>query len=70
MGVRWWDGDIPKLLVAFNKACSMGLGTVGVAGRPGGDGLVDANRATNWHKRSIWDSLALGLAPSRDEGSG
>ena len=25
MGVRWRDGDVPKSLVACNKACSMGL---------------------------------------------
>ena len=50
MGIRWRDGDVPRLLVTFNRACSMGLGTVGVAGRPGGGGgdsfcvnLVDAN---------------------------
>ena len=65
MGVRWWDGDIPKLLVAFNKACSMGLGTVGVAGRPGGDDLVDANGAANWHKRSICVEISVNISGVR-----
>ena len=50
VGVRWRAGDVPRLLVTFNRACSMGLTTVGVMGRPGGGrgdsfciDLVDAN---------------------------
>ena len=36
VGIRWRAGDVPRLLVTLNRACSMGLTTVGVAGRPGG----------------------------------
>ena len=36
VGIRWQTGDVPRLLVTFNRACSMGLAMVGVAGRPGG----------------------------------
>ena len=51
MGVRWRAGDIQRLLVTFSRACSIGLATVGVAGRPGrgaggnsfGVDWVDAN---------------------------
>ena len=65
MGVRWQDGDVPKLLVTFNKACSMGLGTTGVVGRPGGDDLVDANGATSWRKRSICVEISLNISGVR-----
>ena len=72
MGVRWWDGDVPKLLVTFNKACSMGLGTVGVAGRPGGGvgnsicaDLMDANGAASWRKRSICIQISLNISGVR-----
>ena len=36
VGVHWWAGDVPRLFITLNRACSMGLTTVGVAGRPGG----------------------------------
>ena len=36
MGICWRTGDVPRLLITFNRACSIGLATVGVAGRPGG----------------------------------
>ena len=32
----------------------MGLGTAGVAGRPGGGCLEGAGRAADWRSRSIW----------------
>ena len=58
VGIRWRAGDIPRLLVTFSRACSIGLATVGVAGRPGGgaggDSLgiesVDANGVASWHR--------------------
>ena len=51
VGIHWWAGDVPRLLVTFSRACSIGLATVGVAGRPGGGAggdffcadLLDAN---------------------------
>ena len=65
MGVRWRDGDVPKSLVAFNKACSMGLGTVGVAGRPGGDHFADTNGAANWRSRSICVEISVNISGVR-----
>ena len=32
VGVCWWAGDVPRLLVTFNRACSMGLAMGGVGG--------------------------------------
>ena len=56
VGICWQAGDIPRLLVTFSRACSIGLVTVGVVGRPGrgtgGDSLgielVDANGVASW----------------------
>ena len=61
MGVCWWVGDIPRLLVTSSKACCIGLATVGAAGRPGGGArgdffgvdLVDANGDTRWCRCSM-----------------
>ena len=58
MGVCWWAGDVPRLLVTSSRACCIGLTTVGVAGRPGGSAggdffgvnLVDANGDASWHR--------------------
>ena len=72
MGIRWWAGDVPRLLVTLNRACSMGLTTVGVTGRPGGGGgdsfcidLVDANGATSWHKCSMCVESSLNIVGIR-----
>ena len=73
MGVRWWAGDVPRLLVTFNRACSMGLATVGVAGRPGGGAggdsfcvnLVDANGATSWRRCLMHVESLLNIAGVR-----
>ena len=40
--------------MACNRASCMGLGTAGVAGRPGGGCLEGAGRAANCRSRSIW----------------
>ena len=68
----WRAGDVPKLLVTLNKACSMGLGTVGVAGKPGGGGgdsvcadLVDANGAASWRKCSMCVETSLNISGVR-----
>ena len=61
VGIRWWAGDVPRLLVTFSRACSIGLATVRVAGRPGGgaggDPLgvesVDANGVASWRRCSM-----------------
>ena len=58
MGVRWWAGDILRLLVTFSRACCIGLATVGVADRPGGGtrgdsfgiNLVDTNGDASWRR--------------------
>ena len=60
VGICWWTGDVPRLLVTFNRACSMGLATVGVAGRPGGGGgnsfgieTGDATGVASWRRCSM-----------------
>ena len=73
VGVRWWAGDVPRLLVTFNRACSMGLATVGVAGRPGGGAggdsfgveSVDANGVASWCKCSMHVETSLNIAGMR-----
>ena len=73
MGVRWWAGDVPRLLVTFSRACSIGLVTVGVAGRPGrgarGDSFgvdsVDANGDASWHRCSMCVESSLNIAGMR-----
>ena len=61
----WRDGDVPKSLVALNKACSMGLVTVGVAGRPGGDRFADADGAANWRSRSMCVEISVNISGVR-----
>ena len=63
--MRWRDGDVPKLLAAFNKACSMGLVTVGVADRPGGDRFADADGAANWRSRSMCVEISVNISGVR-----
>ena len=72
VGICWWAGDVPRLLVTLNRACSMGLGTVGVVGRPGGGGgdsicfdLVDANGAASWRKCSMCIETSLNISGVR-----
>ena len=73
MGVRWRAGDVPRLLVTFSRACSIGLATVGVAGRPGrgagGDSfcadLVDANGVASWRRCSMRVESSLNIAGVR-----
>ena len=73
VGVRWWVGDIPRLLVTFSRACSIGLATVGVAGRPGGGAggdsfgvnLVDANGDASWRRCSMGVESLLNIAGVR-----
>ena len=72
VSVRWWAGDVPRFLVTFNRAYSMGLATVGVAGRPGGGGgdsfcvdLVDANGAASWRRCSMRVESSLNIAGVR-----
>ena len=72
MGIRWRAGDVPRLLVTFNRACSMGLTTVSVAGRPGGGrgdsfcvDLVDANGATSCRRCSMHVESSLNIAGVR-----
>ena len=73
VGVRWRAGDVPRLLVTLNRACSMGLTTVGVAGRPGGGAggdsfcinLVDTNGATCWRKCLMRIESLLNIAGVR-----
>ena len=72
MGIRWWAGDVPRLLVTLNRACSMGLTTVGVTGRPGGGGgdsfcvnLVDANGAASCRKCSMRVESSFNIAGVR-----
>ena len=73
MGVRWWAGDIPRLLVTFSRACCIGLATVGVAGRPGGSAggdsfgvdLVDANGDTSWCRCSMCVESSLNIVGMR-----
>ena len=73
VGVRWWPGDVPRLLVTFIRACCIGLATVGVAGRPGGGAggdslcvdLVDANGVTSWRRCSMCVESSLNIASVR-----
>ena len=73
VGVHWWAGDVPRLLVTFNRACCIGLATVGVVGRPGrgagGDSfcvnLVDANGVTSWRRCSMRVESLLNIAGVR-----
>ena len=73
MGVCWRAGDIPRLLITFSRACSIGLATVGVAGRPGGGAggdsfcadLVDASGVTSWHRSSMRVESSLNIAGMR-----
>ena len=72
VGICWWTGDVPRLLVTFNRACSMGLATVGVAGRPGGGrgdsfcvNLVDSNGVASWRKCSMHIETSLNIAGVR-----
>ena len=73
MGVHWWAGDIPRLLVTVSRACCIGLATVGVAGRPGGGtgddsfhvDLVDANGVASWRKCSMRVEISLNIAGVR-----
>ena len=72
VGVHWRAGDVPRFLVASNRACSMGLATVGVVGRPGGGrgdsfcvDLVDANGAASWRKCSMRVESSLNIAGVR-----
>ena len=67
MGVRWWVGDVPRLLVTFSRACCIGLAMVGVVGRPGGGAggdslrvnLVDANGVANGCSMRVESSLNI-----------
>ena len=69
MGVCWWVGDVPKLLVTSSRACCIGLATVGVVGRPGGGAggdffgidLVDANGDACWHRCSMCVESSLNM---------
>ena len=73
MGVCWWVGDIPKLLVTSSRACCIGLATVGVVGRPGrgaggdffGVDLVDANRDAHWRRCSMCVESSLSMVGMR-----
>ena len=73
VGIRWWTGDVPRLLVTLNRACSMGLATVGVVGRPGGgDGgnslgieTGDATGVASWRRCSIRVETSLNIAGMR-----
>ena len=73
MGVRWWPGDVPRLLVTFSRACCIGLATVGVAGRPGGGAggdslcvdLVDANGVASWRRCLMCVESSLNIAGVR-----
>ena len=73
MGVRWWAGDVPRLLITFSRACCIGLATVGVAGRPGGGAggdsfgvdLVDANGDASWHRCSMCVESLLNIVGVR-----
>ena len=48
MGVCWWAGDIPRLLVTSSRACCIGLTTVGAVGRPGRSAGGDFFGASIW----------------------
>ena len=73
MGICWWAGDVPRLLVTFSRACSIGLATVGVVGRPGGGNggdsfcidLVDANGVASWRRCSMRVESSLNIAGVR-----
>ena len=73
VGICWQTGDVPRLLVTFNRACSMGLATVGVAGRPGGgaggDSLGvetgDATGVASWRRCSMRVETSLNIAGVR-----
>ena len=72
VGVCWRTGDVPRLLVTFNRACSMGLATVGVAGRPGGGGgnsfgieTGDATGIASWRRCSMRIETSLNIAGVR-----
>ena len=73
VGVRWQTGDVPRLLITFNRACSMGLATVGVVGRPGGGtggdclGIKtgDATGVTSWRRCSMRVETLLNIAGMR-----
>ena len=73
VGIRWQTGDVPRLLVTFNRTCSMGLATVGVVGRPGrgtgGDSLGietgDATGVTSWRRCSMRIETSLNIAGVR-----
>ena len=72
VGIRWQTDDVPRLLVTFNRACSMGLAMVGVAGRPGGGGgnsfgveTGDATGVASWHRCSMRIETSLNIASMR-----
>ena len=73
MGVRWWAGDVPRLLVTSSRTCCIGLITVGVAGRPGGGtggdffgiDLVDANGDASWRRCSMCVESSLNIVGVR-----
>ena len=73
MGVHWWAGDIPRLLVTCSRPCCIALTTVGVAGRPGGSArgdffginLVDANGDASWRRCSMCVESLLNIVGVR-----
>ena len=73
MGVRWWVGDICRLLVTSSRACCIGLATVGVVDRPGrgtggdffGVDLVDTNGDARWHRCSMCVESSLNMVGVR-----